>query len=461
MFASGPAGCKGDCVRARSSLEDPGLATGWSPPAGNGLCEGVRVRTRMASASRRCAAAGADNSPLNDPLGKSGGLCAPGTHNPPRNRVGGTFGGLSATSAATHADAPLTPPPRGPRYSSPSPAARLAAPVHDDECQRDREEAVALEAPEGQRAERVAGDHEAQQRQHHIRVERAAALGGEHHRASDQVQYEKAGRQGSAELLGPDSVGLEPEHDRRSADTDRRGERAAEKPAAQPAAGGSVRADSEGSPAARRPSCQPAARITATPTLTCSASFESSVSATAPAARPGSAATNIGASARQSTCSGRPRSNRTSRLSARPRTSSEVTASTGSSAAKSAGLSTRAKPKPVADWIEAPTSAAAAASGISRRQAPPGEGVRRGHPPAARGRAMSFDRHELLRECRQDLGFALPHNHQVLDPHTDLAGHVDARLDASPRCPRGARPRRSWPSRGASCTSSPTPCPRP
>ena len=41
------------------------------------------------------------------------------------------------------------------------------------------------------------------------------------------------------------------------------------------------------------------------------------------------------------------------------------TASAGSSTANSAGESTSAKPKPVADWITAPTSAATAASAIS------------------------------------------------------------------------------------------------
>src|SRR5918996_1750291 len=186
------------------------------------------------------------------------------------------------------------------------------------------------------------------------------------------------------------------------------------KPAAQPAAGGSVPAESAESRVARRLSCQPAARITAMPTVTWSASFESSVSATAPAARRGTAAASMGARARQSTCFGRPPSKNTSRLSARPSTRSELIASTGSTAANRAGLSTSAKPKPVADWIEAPTSAAAAASGIRRRCAPPDD---------------SFDRHELLREAREHLGLPVPHDHQVLDPHAVLAGHVDARLD--------------------------------
>ena len=72
--------------------------------------------------------------------------------------------------------------------------------------------------------------------------------------------------------------------------------------------------------------CQPAASTTAAPTATWSTGFESASSASTPSARPGSAATSIGASSPICT-SWRPESSSTSTLSGGPSSSIVVTAS--------------------------------------------------------------------------------------------------------------------------------------
>src|SRR4051812_38697562 len=45
------------------------------------------------------------------------------------------------------------------------------------------------------------------------------------------------------------------------------------------------------------------------------------------------------------------------------------------------------------------------------------------------GSALGIDDPQVLRQRRDDLAALVGDDHEVLDPHADRAGHVDARLD--------------------------------
>src|SRR6185436_19398151 len=64
---------------------------------------------------------------------------------------------------------------------------------------------------------------------------------------------------------------------------------------------------------------------------------------------------------------------------------------------------------------------------------------------------------QVLRQRRDDLAALVGDDHEVLDPHADRPGDIDARLDRHDH-PGGER---VLASRGPSWTSRPTPCPRP
>ena len=180
-----------------------------------------------------------------------------GAHPGPGGRIGGAVG-PRPKALAKHQRGP------GARAPAAIPQAgdHARRPRSGHQHQREREEALAVEAPEGQRAERVARPPPA----------RAAAPAARRRRSpprppappaarpAGQVQREEARGERGPELLRAHAARLEPEHDRRAAHADRGGERAAGE-ARRPGraqAGRPARAGGAGAAARPRPRSPPA-----------------------------------------------------------------------------------------------------------------------------------------------------------------------------------------------------------